>query len=163
MMTSPARWFMSVNFARSGCRTGQGREVRRLMTDASDNPGRSTMSANVHPTSSELGIAAREPAQAAATIEHVGSCIACRVRLARIRQSEGFEPPDDDSLQRILAASTPLPEGLGALILADRDGDPQPGEVWRVGRDEALLVWIRKVFDDGVADVIPLVLDVELA
>lgn len=121
------------------------------------------MAANVHPTSGELGIAARDPERAAAILDHIHDCVACRVRLARISRDLGFEPPDNDSLQRVLAASSPLPDGLGELIRAERDGDPQPGEVWRVGRDEALLVWTRRVFDDGIADVVPLVLDVDLA
>lgn len=121
------------------------------------------MAANVHPTSGELGIAARDPERAAAILDHIHDCVACRVRLARIGRDLGFEPPDNDSLQRVLAASSPLPDGFGELIRAERDGDPQPGEVWRVGRDEALLVWTRRVFDDGIADVVPLVLDVELA
>ncbi|MEC3978722.1 hypothetical protein [Amycolatopsis sp. H20-H5] len=133
------------------------------MTDASNYPGRNDMAANVHPTSGELGIAARDPERAAAILDHIHNCVACRVRLARISRDLGFEPPDNDSLQRVLAASSPLPDGLGELIRAERDGDPQPGEVWRVGRDEALLVWTRRVFDDGIADVVPLVLDIELA
>lgn len=121
------------------------------------------MAANDHPTSGELGIAASDPERAVATLDHVENCVACRVRLARISRDLGLEPPDDESLQRVLEASSPLPGGLGELIRAERIGDPLPGEVWRVGRDEALLVWTRNVFDDGVADVVPLVLDVELA
>jgi len=60
-------------------------------------------------------------------------------------------------------ASTPLPEVLADVVSGGQDGEPQPNEIWRVGRSEALLVWVRRVFEDGVADVIPLVLDVELA
>lgn len=119
------------------------------------------MTANVHPTFGELGIAARDPERAIAILDHVGGCVACRVRLARISRDLGIVPPDNDSLQRVLAP--PLPDGLGDLIRAERSGDPRPGEVWRVGRDEALLVWTRRVFDDGIADVVLLVLDVELA
>lgn len=74
-----------------------------------------------------------------------------------------FEAPSDDSLRYIAEAGTPLPAGLGDLIRAERAGDPQPGEVWRVGRSEAMLVWVRRVFDDGMADVVPLVLDVDFA
>lgn len=77
--------------------------------------------------------------------------------------NEPFPPPSEHDLRRILSAAPPLPDGLADLIQAPRQGDPRPGEVWRVGRDEALLVWIRRVFDDGVVDVIPLVLDIELA
>jgi hypothetical protein len=69
----------------------------------------------------------------------------------------------ESNLRRILSAATPLPEGLAELIQAPRVGDPQPGEIWRIGRDEALLAWVRRVFDDGMADVIPVVLDVEQA
>jgi hypothetical protein len=121
------------------------------------------MAANVHPTSGELGIAAQDPRQAAAVLSHIHDCVACRIRFVRISRDLGFEPPGEDSVQRVLAASSLLPEGLGELIRAVRGGDPRPGEVWRVGRDDALLVWTRRVFDDGIADVVPLVLDVELA
>jgi hypothetical protein len=121
------------------------------------------MTANIHPTSSELATAVTEPGQAGPTLAHVDECLACRVLLSRIRHDLRLQPPDDDSVQRILAASAPLPEGLGDLLQAPRQGDPRPGEIWRAGRDEALLVWVRLVFDDGVADVIPLVLDIELA
>lgn len=74
-----------------------------------------------------------------------------------------LEPPDPASLQRLIDACPRLPDGLAAIILSPRDGDPQPDEIWRVGRSEAVLVWVRRVFGDGVADVVPLVLDVELA
>src|SRR6266545_5446349 len=123
-MTS-MRWSRAcVTSAESGSGSGQRRRVRRLMTDASDYPGRKDMAANVHPTSGELAIAARDPARAVATLDHVDDCVACRVRLARISRDRGFEPPDDDSLQRVLAASSLLPDGLGELIRAERDGDP---------------------------------------
>ncbi len=121
------------------------------------------MAANVHSTSGELGIALRDLERGAATLAHVDDCVACRVRLARISCALGFGRPNDDSLQRVVAASSPLPDGLGELIQGERGRDPRPGEVWRVGLDEALLVWTRRVFDDGVADVVPLVLDIELA
>jgi hypothetical protein len=133
------------------------------MTDASNEWGEQVMTANIHPTSGDLVTAVTEPDRAAATLGHTEGCVACRVRLLRLRRDLGFEPLEDDSLERILAASTPLPGGLGALVLAERQGDPQSGEIWRIGSAEALLVWVRRVFDDGVADVIPLVLDVELA
>ncbi len=102
------------------------------MTDASDYPGRKDMAANVHPTSGELAIAARDPARAVATLDHVDDCVACRVRLARISRDRGFEPPDDDSLQRVLlvldveladdesilvgAEATPLATELAAMV-----------------------------------------------
>jgi hypothetical protein len=39
---------------------------------------------------------------------------------------------------------------------------PAAGELWRAGTDDALLVWVRNV-RDGAVDVIPVVLDAELA
>lgn len=85
------------------------------------------------------------------------------IRQARIYDDLTSAPPDKDGLERLLAAAPPLPDGLAELILARRDGDPRPGDIWRAGLTEAVLVWVRRVFDDGVADVVPLVLDVELA
>lgn len=121
------------------------------------------MTANVHPSSSELMAALREPDRAASTLEHLDECLACRVRLSRIRRASGPATASADSLQRIVEASTPLPEVLADVVSGGQDGEPQPNEIWRVGRSEALLVWVRRVFEDGVADIIPLVLDVELA
>ncbi|GAA1290448.1 hypothetical protein Psi02_15350 [Planotetraspora silvatica] len=123
------------------------------------------MIANVHPSSSELLAAQHDPdcVTAAPTLEHLEECLACRVRLARIRRASGPDPASANSLQRIIEASTPLPEALAAIALEGKVGEPQPNEIWRIGRSEALLVWVRRVFEDGIADVIPLVLDVELA
>jgi hypothetical protein len=121
------------------------------------------MSANAHPTSNDLLVALQEPDQAISTLEHVDECLACRVRLSRIQQTSNLAPVRTDSLQRIVQASAPLPAVLADIVSGSQDEAPQPDEVWRVGRSEALLVWIRQVFDDGVADAIPLVLDVELA
>jgi len=89
--------------------------------------------------------------------------LARRVRLSRIRRAAGLASASADSLQRIAQATTPLPNVLADVVSNDQHRRPQPNEIWRVGRSEALLVWVRQVFDDGVADVIPLVLDDELA
>lgn len=121
------------------------------------------MTANVHPSSSELHVALHEPAEAAKTLEHLSECLACRVRMSRIRHAAEPALPSVDSLQRIVDASTPMPDVVADRILADGDELPEPNEIWRVGRSEALLVWVRRIFDDGVADVVPLVLDVDLA
>jgi hypothetical protein len=116
------------------------------------------MTANIHPSSSELLVALREPELSAPTLEHIDECLACR-----IRQASGPATVSADSIQRIVEASAPLPEVLADLLSGDQDLEPQPNEIWRVGRSEALLVWVRRVFEDDVADVIPLVLDIELA
>jgi hypothetical protein len=121
------------------------------------------MTANVHPSSSELLAALHVPDRTASTLEHLDECLACRVRLSRIRRASSPTTASANSLQRIIEALTPLPEVMADVISGGRDREPQPNEIWRVGRSEALLVWVRRVFEDGVADVIPLVLDVELA
>jgi hypothetical protein len=70
--------------------------------------------------------------------------------------------PDADAISRILEASTPGPSVLARLTSTHDEGPPRPSELWRVGCDEALLVWVRRVFADAV-DVVPVVLDIELA
>lgn len=121
------------------------------------------MTSNVHPSSSDLLAVLHEPGQAISTLEHLGGCLACRVRMSRIRRSEGLAPASLDALDRIAQATAPLPDAIVELVSGSRGGPPQQGEIWRVGRNEALLVWVRRVVDDEVADVIPLVLDVDLA
>lgn len=121
------------------------------------------MTANVHPTSNDLLTTAQDPGGATWTLEHLEECLACRVRLSRIREAAGLEPARSDSLQRIVQASTPLPDLLTSIVADSQDRTPQPNDIWRVGRSEALLVWVRKVFEDGAVDVVPLVLDVDLA
>lgn len=121
------------------------------------------MASNVHPSTGELLAALANPEQSAWALEHLDECLACRVRMSRIRQASELSPASDDSLQRIIEASTPLPKIVANLLSVNEAGDVQPNEIWRVGRHEALLVWVRQVFDDGVMDVVPLVLDVELA
>lgn len=123
------------------------------------------MAVDRHPLSSELMAASHEAASRAAIEPHLDQCIPCRVRLARMELVDGSSSPlpSDNSVARILAASTPLPEALVTAMNTARSLDPRPNELWRVGRSEALMVWVRKVFDDGVADVIPVVLDTDLA
>ena len=93
---------------------------------------------------------------------HLAECLACRVRMARIAQADGLQTPTSNVVQRIVDASTVVPGVTN--IPADRDEhEPEPGELWRVGRDEALLAWVRKNLHDGAVDIVPVVLDVDLA
>jgi hypothetical protein len=86
----------------------------------------------------------------------------CRVRVARIAQTEGLPGPTPNVVERILEASTRVP-GIATVPSGRDKREPEAGEVWRIGLDEALLVWVRRNFLDGALDVIPVVLDVELA
>ncbi|MCT7661007.1 hypothetical protein [Mycobacterium deserti] len=118
-----------------------------------------------HPSSNELLAALSDAESRAAVDAHTDDCLACRVRFARMQLASGVRPeqPSDNSVARILSASNPLSETFTRAIDAANGVAPHPNELWRVGRDEALLVWVRRVFDDGVADVVPVVFDDDLA
>ena len=119
---------------------------------------------NVHDHPSALALAAlQDGSQLALTIrEHLTVCLACRVRASRLQHMAAPGDPSEDAVARILEASEPGPAVLARLTSVHDEGLPRPGELWRVGRDEALLVWIRRVLADAV-DVIPAVLDIDLA
>jgi hypothetical protein len=135
----------------------------RRLTTFGEMEGVTVVTTNSHPLVSELVAALHHPERATATLEHLEECLACAVRFARLQRASGPVAASTNSLQRIVEASAPLPEVLADLITAGRGEDPQATEIWRVGRSEAVLVWVRQVFSDGVADVVPLVLDVDLA
>lgn len=95
--------------------------------------------------------------------EHLDVCLACRVWASRLEHAEQTEPTDE-LISSLVAASPDVPEGLLDAIRSEHtDQTPQAGDLWRCGRGEALLVWVRKVFEDGVLAVVPVVLDVDLA
>ena len=81
-------------------------------------------------------------------LEHLDGCLACRVRMSRIRRATGLGPASANSLQRMVEASTPLPEILANVVSSGQGEEPEPNDIWRVGRDEALLVWVRSVFGE---------------
>jgi hypothetical protein len=115
-----------------------------------------------HPSSKELYDALLRTSEATDVYAHIEACLACRVRMARIEQSHNPQPPSSNTVQRIIDASTVVP-GVVGLSTLQEDQEPKHGQLWRIGRNEALLAWVRKIFDDGAVDVIPVVLDVELA
>ena len=120
------------------------------------------MSVYDHPGTLELAAARGPEAADEAVRQHLGACVACRVRAARLWHELEPGAPSEDAVTRILEASSPGP-AIIATFTSERDsGLPRPGEIWRIGRDEALLVWVRQVFSDAI-DVIPVVLDIELA
>jgi hypothetical protein len=121
------------------------------------------MTTENHPLMSELVAALSRADGTASTLEHIDECRACAVRFSRLRSESGPVEPGHRSLEYILEGSTPLPDVLTDLVAVGRGDDPQPNEVWRIGLEEAVLVWVRQVFSDGVADVVPLTLDVDLA
>jgi hypothetical protein len=94
---------------------------------------------------------------------HLDVCLACRVWANPLHHADQNEP-SAAVISDLVAASTDVPDGvLNAIRFQDDDQSPQPTDLWRCGREEALLVWIRRVSDDGLLAVVPVVFDVELA
>ena len=121
------------------------------------------MNGHGHPSSTDL-LSTASGRGAADVLRHLERCPACRVRYSRTRRAGHLPPLEGDGLERVLSASQPLPQTPGTLVSdVSEQGAPAAGELWRIGRDEALVVWVRQVFEDGVADVVPVVLDVDLA
>jgi hypothetical protein len=108
----------------------------------------------------EGALRARASADEAA---HLAECVECRVRAARTARAGGLPVPSDSALARITGSQTRIGPAISAASLAAHtDASPQAGELWRIGGDEASLVWVRRVLD-GAVDVLPVVLDVDLA
>ncbi len=118
-----------------------------------------------HPTESALLSFARGQVKApgvAGVAAHLDSCLACRVWETRLRHASVAEA-DDSMTARLTAAAQAIPEDLGlALTMPSRTAVPAAGDIWRIGRDEALLVWVRRLSGQS-ATVIPVTVDVELA
>ena len=93
---------------------------------------------------------------------HLADCVECRVRAARMARAGGLPVPSSSALARITESQARIGPAVAAASLpAAEDGPPRAGELWRVGGDEALLVWVRRVLD-GAVDVLPVVLDADL-
>lgn len=103
------------------------------------------------------GVAPLQAAEAA-TGEEVP--LIARIHAARLREAGPIPTISEEAIQYILSAVHQLPVDALKFVAG---GTPHAGELWRAGKHEALLVWVRRVFDDGVVDAIPVVLDVELA
>lgn len=100
--------------------------------------------------------------------EHLAFCTECRAVVNRLRdgglgEAGAFDDVDDvpsTSDQPSVPAAT-----VSALAQADHP-EPAQGELWRVapkGRDEMLLVWIRRLHSDGRPAVVPVSFDPEFA
>jgi hypothetical protein len=101
-------------------------------------------------------------AAAAAVTDHLERCLACRVWSTRLRDA-CVSDADDSIISRLVDTSPAVPEALHrALLNNPSSAAPAIGDLWRVGRREALLVWVRRIFDDSAA-VIPVTFDGDLA
>jgi hypothetical protein len=116
------------------------------------------MSVYDHPSTLELAGHDDDPA----VRQHLAACVACRVRAARLWHEVAPGEPAHDVVTRILEASSPGPAILASFSTERDAGLPRPGDIWRIGRNEPILGWVRQVFSDAI-DIIPVVLDIELA
>lgn len=124
-----------------------------------------------HATSDELlDLALSQPDDTAAPTgelarvgNHVSECVACRVRLTRLRRAGGFDEPSGSVLNRIVADSPVLTDDARTFVTTASRAEPEPGEVWRVGVDDAVLVWVRRIVSGSTLDVVPLAFDTEMA
>lgn len=104
------------------------------------------------------------PSDLAARIEeHLEHCLACRVWATRL-QHASISDPGEQIISRLVDSSPAIPAALHDALTAAEEASSSPdvGELWRVGRDEAALVWVRRVLDDS-AVVVPVVFDENLA
>src|SRR5687768_16979932 len=93
---------------------------------------------------------------------HLERCLACRVWATRLRHV-AISEPDPHFVSRLVESSPTIPGALQEALAASPSlRNPEVGELWRVGREEALLVWVRRILDD-CALVIPAVFDEDLA
>ncbi len=114
-----------------------------------------------HPTALELAEAVTADPPAAGLKLHLAGCVECRVRIARLTRAQAAHEPPDGALARIVDGAARLRAAMTHAVHVG-GGTPRPDEIWRVGSDEAILVWVRKVLDDAV-DIMPVTLDVDLA
>ncbi len=119
------------------------------------------MIANPHPTAVELAEALQQgdPGRHG---QHLYECVECRVRNARLVHVYWDGVLADSSILSGIVDGSARVGAAARAALGPAGGSPRPGEVWRVGDQYALLVWVRKVLD-GAVDVVPVSLDVEFA
>ncbi len=97
-----------------------------------------------------------DPALAQEIDGHLETCIPCRVRIGRIRQSNPT-PVSRVPYPRDLPQPSPL--ALRALKDLERPDTPEPGQVWLAGSSRRVLLWVRAVRETRVV-AHPMTLDV---
>lgn len=91
--------------------------------------------------------------------DHLGTCLLCRVRIARIRRSGAVPEPLVASGIQYPSVS---PEVLAVLDSTVRAAEAAPGQLWLAGESHRMLVWIDAIEDD-TAFVYAVTLDVDSA
>lgn len=104
-----------------------------------------------------------ESGEFAAVRAHISDCVACRVRFTRLQRAGGLDEPSESVLSHLVADSPVLTGDVRTFISTVSRDPVHPGEVWKVGVDDAVLVWVRRIVNPSTVDVIPLVFDTAMA
>lgn len=96
---------------------------------------------------------------------HLAHCALCQVRLARLQRGDGYAEPSNANTPRHDQGEPLISSELLAAVanLPTEKSGPFPGELWRAGRDEAVLVWVRDIIGDATVEVVPVVLHLAMA
>lgn len=94
---------------------------------------------------------------------HLSNCVACRVRFTRLQRAGDADEPSEDVLSHLVAESPVLTDGIRTFISTVSRDPAQPGEIWKVGVEDPVLVWVRRIVNQSTVDVIPLVFDTSMA
>lgn len=93
---------------------------------------------------------------------HAQSCLLCRIRIGRLTRAAGLQWPSSGTVA-LPTGSVPLSSDL-LTSFETRAENPIPamGQLWLVGADEYLMLWIRKANESSLV-CHPVTLDVEVA
>src|SRR5436309_1274406 len=91
--------------------------------------------------------------------DHLGTCLLCRVRIARIRRSGAVPEP---LVATGIQYPSVSPEVLAVLDSTVSPAEAAPDQVWLAGESHRMLVWIDAIEDD-TAFVYAVTLDVDSA
>lgn len=117
-----------------------------------------------HLSSTELVTALdHDAALSPSTAAHLAQCAVCRVRLTRLRHGAYTDPAGARPLAQDRDEPLVSTQLLGVAATPSDGGRPAAGELWRAGRDEAALVWVRDTIGTDSVEVVPVVLDLAMA
>lgn len=100
--------------------------------------------------------------------EHLGFCIECRSVVQRLEEGGLNDPAAFDDLDDLPFSAEPpaVPDAVTMGLAGAGTPEIAPHQLWRAappGRDERLLVWIRRVHTDGRPAVVPVTFDSDFA
>ena len=106
----------------------------------------------------EYAISALPGLRSASASDHLGACLLCRIRLARIRRAD-IQPT---AAPNAVAHPEVSQRVLAALTAGQHPSSIAPGQVWLAGDARRSLVWVRGVLENAVS-VYAATLDIDAA